>query len=77
MKSPRDITSGSSTDLFSTLPGLIIPMIVSKSLSNTSETVKLVPTTNCLMKFRKFSFPSLAVIILFFCQFPQFPKQHY
>lgn len=78
MKSPRDITSvSSSTKLTSESSSLelITPTIVSKSLSKMSETVNPVLTTNCLMKFKKLFLASLAVIVLFFRHFPRFPKQ--
>lgn len=78
MKSPRDITSvSSSIELGSESSSLelITPTIVSKSLSKMSETVNPVLTTNCLMKFKKLSLASLAVMVLFFCHFPRFPKQ--
>ena len=79
MKSSRDITSGTSsaTSSFLSIPALITPMIVSKSLSRISDAVKFEFKTNCLINLRKFSFPSLAVIDSFFQYLDQLPIQYY
>lgn len=76
MKSPKDITTGSSfeTDSCSSSLELITPIKVSKSFSKISEIVKLVYKTNCFTSAKNSPLAFLAVIVLFFRQFPQFQE---